>query len=1029
MKYLLFTVLVAASASLALAGSEKVSYDRDVKPLLSDTCFRCHGPDIANNKPSRDPLRLDILEAATADRNGTVPIVPGNSEASEIIARIFSDDKDELMPPPDSHLVLTDTQKETLRRWVDEGAVYEKHWSFVPPEKVAPPVVSHKDWPKTPIDYFVLARLEAQGLNPSPSVSRELLIRRATLALTGLQPTPDEVDAFLDDIVPDAYDRLLDRLLASPRYGEHMAIGWLEAARFADTDGYQNDGKRTLWPWRDWVIKALNENLPYDQFSIKQLAGDMLPDATDQDILASAFNRNHRINNEGGALPEEFIVEYAIDRVETTSTIWLGLTAGCARCHDHKYDQFTQKEFYQLYSYFNSIPEKGNDAGAKAAPNIRARSPFAKDDGTESKLVAKREELELARTNSGARQVAWEREMATSYHPKKDTWSIPATLQVKPSPDGSNFTGYGDGSYVYSGSDKEKIRYSFKVAADAAIKTLGALRIEALPLPEGYGDDKLAHTPTGNFFLTDVRLRIKKKGGGTSRPIKWARVEASYSQDGHPVTNIIDGKKKTGWGVGGHPAGGVQVILVPEKPLGLTEGDQLHIDLHHDGDPKGHSIGRVRLGIAGDTTDGIPGIGAPAIDPSIFTALNTPASERDGKQQNKLTALFRSQDPELLRLAAEEFVIRRKWEKMTVSVLVMDEKEKPTPTYLLQRGAYDQPDKSEVLKRALPASIVSPTTSQPADRLALARWLVSRDNPLAARVFVNLVWQQHFGVGLVKTAEDFGAQGERPSHPDLLDWLAVEFIESGWDMKHLHKLVLTSATWRQDSAAPAEAFAARPENRLIDRGPRFRLSGYSIRDAALAASGLLVERLGGSPVKPYQPAGLWESMAGSAGTRYTPSGGDGLYRRSLYTYWKRAVNPPRQIIFDSATREMCSVTLKRTNTPLQALVLMNDVTFVEAARGLAARMIKEGGATDEDRLRYGYRLATGTVPTAKDLTAARAAYTDFLASYRGDQVAAEELLSIGDSPLEPVLDDHADYAAYTAAAHLFLNLDRAITLE
>jgi hypothetical protein len=603
----------------------------------------------------------------------------------------------------------------------------------------------------------------------------------------------------------------------------------LEAARYADTDGYQNDGERTMWPWRDWVIKAFNENMPYDEFSIKQLAGDMLPGGDVQNVLASAFNRNHRVNNEGGALPEEFIVEYAIDRVETTSTVWLGLTAACARCHDHKYDPYTQKEFFQFYAYFNNIPELGKAAGRNAPPQITIASPLQ---------------------------------------------------------------------------------------APEVSQTLAKLREK----------------------LHEVRAGLPRKW-----PQAWE--ESLQAQ--------------------------------PDLSKGLKDALQ--------------------------------------------------AKRRNGRQIQLLREAYWKTFPEVTKLTDRIDALIAEHDLKEVNVLVMQEKEERGPTYLLERGQYTSPDKSESLFPGLPAALGG-DRFVPQDRLELARWLVSRDNPLGARVLVNRVWQQHFGRGLVSTPENFGVQGAAPSHPELLDWLAVDFMEHGWDLKRLHKQILSSATWRQQSQAPAERFAQDPQNVLLARGPRFRLDAGAIRDTALQAAGLLDETLGGPPVKPHQPEGLWQVVAGNQGTRYRPSQGADLYRRGLYTYWKRAVNPPRMLLFDAATREYCSVGRTATNTPLQALVLMNDITFVEAARALAERMIREGGDTLDERLTHGFRCAVGGNPSALELDSMRSTYEEFHHHFTDHPEAAKAFLAQG-KEVSAVIPDLVEQAAFMAAAHLALNLDRTLTLE
>jgi hypothetical protein len=779
--------LVSTSSEPTLA-EEVVDFGRDVRPILANYCLECHGPD---GQQREADLRLDVSSSVFQDRDGYRVVDREHPHQSELLVRISSDDADQRMPPHDAPSQPTADEIAILQRWIEQGAEWTEHWSFVPPQRPELPPVDRPDWLRNGIDAFVLSRLDREGLTPSAEADRYTLIRRASLALTGFPPTPAEADAFVADTSPDAYERVVDRLLNSARYGEHMAWGWLDAARYADSAGYQADYERTMWPWRDWVVQALNDNLPFDQFTIEQLAGDMLPEATLSQRLASGFNRNHRINDEGGSLDAEFEVEYVVDRVDTTATVWLGLTAGCARCHDHKYDPLSQREFYQLYAFFNNIPEKGIDGRHGAA------KPF---------------------------------------------------VEV---PDSSR----------------------------------------------------------------EVRL------------------------------------------------------------------EQLRAEL-----------ARVK-------------------------------QEEPGKAE-----LIKQLDKKIDALGS----------KGTTSVMVMVELQERKPTYLLKRGVYDQPDKSEVLDPALPAVFHGLASSQPRDRLELARWLVGPDNPLTARVIVNRIWQQHFGTGLVKTSEDFGTRGDPPSHPELIDWLATEFVRLGWDMQALHRLILTSATFRQASAVTPALQERDPENRLLARGPRLRLSGAAIRDQALEISGLLCATMGGPSVKPYQPGGLWKEVSFGTGKTtidfYVQDHGDSLYRRSLYTFWKRTVAPPRMAVFDGGGREMCRVRSDRTNTPLQALTLQNDVTFVEAARHLAARMMHEAGEdveageNVEAGLGFGWRLAVTRPPEEDELQVLRVAWERYLSIYQAAPDDAAQLLSVGESARDDNLDP-ATHAAYTMVALSILNLDETITRE
>ena len=754
-----------ASSTLA-AEPVPVSFTRQIQPLFADRCFACHGPDEQTREAD---LRLD-LRASVFDRDSESPlIVPGDSGKSQLFERISSHDPDLQMPPPSATRQLKKNEIDLIRRWIDQGADWQEHWAFIPPTRPALPEVSDADWPRNGIDQFILSRLDQEKLQPSSEANRETLIRRVTLALTGLPPTPEEIDRFLEDESPNSYDKLVDRLLASHRYGEHMAMPWLDAARYADTDGYQNDRIRYMWAWRDWLIQALNDGQPFDEFTIDQLAGDMLPNATLRQQIATGFCRNHRINSEGGSIPDEWIVEYVVDRVDTLGTVWMGLTLGCARCHDHKYDPVSQRGYYKLFAYFNNVAEWG------LGPNNGNSPPFI--------------------------------------NVPKDWPLLTKTKDVKIEP-------------------------------------------------------------------------------------------APYEL----VTS--------------------QVSVVRPKP--------------------------------------------------------------GGKE----------------------------------TVMVMAELPEPRPTYLLRRGQYNMPDKSEVLTPALPDSLNGSGT-QPRNRKELAEWLVSPENPLTARVIVNRHWQHFFGTGLVKTSENFGVQGERPSHPELLDWLALEFVRSGWDVKKLHRQIVTSSTYRQTSTATREQSERDPENRLLARGPRFRFSAHMIRDQALAVSGLLHEKIGGPSVKPYAPPGIWKSISNN---KYVQDHGPSLYRRSLYTYWRRTVPPPTMATFNAAEREVCLVRKDRTNTPLQALTLMNNVAFVEAARFLAERILREADADSASQIRHGFRVVTGRFPRASEIEPLAKAFDQFLDYFSKNPAEAPKLLAIGEAPRNEELPPER-HAALTMLANILLNLDEAITLE
>jgi len=821
-------LLLAPAPSPAQDKPAPVDFDKQVRPLLSEYCYTCHGPDV---KQRKGDLRLDQKEGAFAKLGDHFVIVRGKPADSELVKRVSSKDREEMMPPPKSNKKLAPAQIELLRRWIAEGADWKGHWSFTPPRRPEPPQVRHADAVRNPIDAFVIARLEQDGLAPSPAADKVTLLRRVTLDLTGLPPTPAEVDAFVADAAADAYEKAVDRLLASPRYGEHQAWPWLNAARYSDTNGYQGDGTRTMWPWRDWVIDALNRNMPFDQFTVEQIAGDLLPAPTLGQKIATGFNRNHMLNGEGGRIAEESRVDYVADRVDTTSTVWMGLTVGCARCHDHKYDPVTQKEFYQLYAYFNNLPESGGvDRKSSANPVIE----------------------------------------------------LPSAEQ----------------------SDRI-------AAAKKAVQDLEA-----------------------KFKEQEQKLRLEQP--------KWEQQAA----------------------------------------------DKL-----------------------------------PA---NIQALLKVPETQRNETQAKDLTTYYLANDAGRKKLTDEidkaKKAVKSAEDSVTL-VMVMDERPKPRETKLLIRGAWDQ--YGEKVSAGTPASLPPLPADAPSNRLALARWLVDPAHPLTARVTVNRYWQQFFGAGLVKTVEDFGSQGQRPSHPELLDWLATEFVRTGWDVKAMHRLLVTSGTYRQSSKVTPALLERDAENRLLARGPRFRLTSAMIRDQALFAGGLLVEKVGGPSVKTYQPPGIWEEMTFGI-IRFTQDKGEALWRRSLYTFWRRTVGPTN--LFDAASRQVCTVRQSRTNTPLHALTLLNDVTYVEAARALGQRMMKEGGATPKERIAFAFRLLLSRAPSPKELGILEARQQRLLDRYGKDKDAALKLVKAGESKRDETLDV-VELAAHAGIASLLMNLDEAMTKE
>lgn len=767
--------------------TKKIDFARDIRPILANHCWACHGPD---EKTRERGLRLDLREVAVAKlKSGKTAIVPGDVAASALVTRIESKKDSQRMPPPDSKKPLSDAQKQLLKRWIQEGAEYKDHWAFIAPKNSPIPAVKDKRWLRNSIDAFVLARLDEEGLKPSPEANKETLLRRVSFDLTGLPPTLEELDQFLNDKSPDAYEKAVDRLLASPRFAERMALPWLDAARYADTNGYNNDEERFMWPWRDWVIDAFRTNMPYDQFIIEQVAGDLLPKPTLRQRIATGFNRNHVLTTEGGIFEEEYRVEYVADRVHTTATAFLGLSIGCARCHDHKYDPISQKEYYQFFAFFNNISEKA-------------------------------------------------------------------------------------------------VNYNKGGAADPFIR-----------------------------------------------------------------------------------------IITPENEKKLAEIDKRRAELND------------------------------------ILKKKEAAKDPDAAKHKK----------ELADLDQKKAAI----EKVSPPVMVMAEMSPPRQAFVLKRGQYDQ--RGDKVDPGVPAILSKLPKDAAANRLGLARWLVDPANPLTARVAVNRWWALHFGTGLVETVEDFGLQGELPSHPELLDWLASEFVRSGWNVKAMQKLIVTSATYRQSSRVTKEQHERDPKNRLLARAPRQRLPAETIRDNALAISGLLKEKVGGPSVKPYQPAGLWEDVSVERRYKYVADKGDGLYRRSMYTFWRRTCPPPGMVLFDAPDRETCLARRSRTNTPLHALLLMNEPIFVESARNLAQRVMQKEQAS-EARLTLAWRLAMARNPTDKEAKIVLGALPELVATYRADPAAAKKLLAVGETQRDTKLNE-AELAAWTALMNLVLNCDEVITKQ
>ena len=1032
-------------------------------------------------------LRLDTEAGLSSKLKSGALVVAGKPERSELHRRITTTDVDDHMPPRDAARQLTATEVELVRRWIEQGAKWEKHWAFIAPKRPAlPKVQGSKFNVQSPIDAFILARLEKEGISPAPEADKASLLRRVTLDLTGLPPTLAEVDAFLTDASPRAFETVVERLLTSPRYGERMAVRWLDAARYADTSGYQSDGERTMWRWRDWVIEAFNRNLPFDQFTIEQLAGDLLPNATLQQRIATGFNRNHRGNAEGGIVPAEYAAEYVVDRVDTTATVWLGLTLGCARCHDHKYDPITQREFYQLFAFFNNVPEKGRAIKLGNSPPY-VQSPtdaqVAELAALDAKLASAQQRFRELEPEARAAQLAWEKSLASK--PPVE-WTVRDGLQVRFELDGmlgsssgmkamSKFEG-GDGAFV-PGHRGQAAAFDGKRFVDCGdVGSFGFLdkfTLAAWIQPHGTNGgaiiSRMVEQDADSGFASDSEgYSVHLKGGRIAVYLtkRWlddalrVETEATLTPDQwQHVTVTYDGSRL---------AAGVKVFVngVPQKTrvlldeLNQTFATKQPLRVGAGGGPANRFHGAIAdVRVYGRALTAEEASVVATAEPLGELAAK-PSAQRTPQHQAKLHLAFLEQHgPEPVRAAHRELASLRRQRDALIegfpTTMVMEDMPRPRDTFVLKRGEYDKP--GEKVTPGVPAALgpllvaadVRRLTSNTgkdqslltsaatrATRLDFARWLVSPKHPLTSRVAVNHAWQTFFGAGLVRTVEDFGAQGEPPTHPELLDWLATEFIRTGWDVKRLHKLIVMSATYRQASAsaelgmrnAESNHASAIPHSAFHiphSVAPRLRLSAEMVRDQALFISGLLIEKVGGPSVMPYQPAGLWKELSG---TDHVPGRGEDLWRRSLYTYWKRTSPPPTMMTFDAAGREACSVKQSRTSTPLQALALMNDVTFVEASRRLAERMMKEGGATSESRVAFAFRLATARNPKPAELDVLLANLAAQRARFATDAKAAESLVSAGEAPRDSKLAAD-ELAAYTAVAGLILNLDEAITKQ
>ncbi len=1052
---MIFIILIALS--LVLVNSEKnhvsaqqqIDFNRDIKPIFDANCVSCHGA-----KKAAGQLRLDNKAAAMRGGFSGAVILPNDSKGSILLSRIIGGDGQAQMPMGGDP--LTAGQIDLIKKWIESGAVWPEdsslatdnssltsdHWAYKKISKPAIPSVKNPSWIRNPIDNFILARLEKEGMKPAPEAAKETLLRRVTFDLIGLPPSVKEIDDFLADNSTNAYEKVVDQLLSSPHYGERWARPWLDLARYADSNGYEKDNLRVMWKYRDWVINVLNNDLPFDQFTIEQLAGDMLPNPTNDQLIATGFHRNTLINQEGGIDPEEARFEILVDRVNTTPTVWLGSTMGCAQCHNHKYDPISQKDYYKMYAFYNSslweygFQGEGMDDTTRwvKEPILDLPSPEqdAKRKILDDEISKLKDKLKTSTPELEAAQTLWERAMVD----EGKRWEPLKPVAVK-STNGTSLNVQADDSVLASGANPETDTYIISAKTD--VKNISALRLEVMTDPSlpqnGPGRD-----PYGNFFVTGIEVETASSDGKNAQLVNFnsAKVDTQTTKiepkqfftkegDRQPVDKPI------GWQVNvtsDTKRVNRNGVFIAEKPF---SGKNLTIKIKHSAGSVGQGIGRFRLSVMnGKEPEKITIVSA-----SLKPVLLLPVSERTPKQMKDLGTLFRNVAPELKADRERLTMLQKELRDLgIVTALVMGEKpsnEKPSSA-LRNRGSFLSP--GEKVFADVPSFLPKMSNDIPVNRYGLAKWLVSEENPLTARVAVNRFWEQFFGRGIVLTSEDFGTQGEAPSHPELLDWIAYEFMKSErgtrneegrssfapWSMKSLHRLIVTSATYRQSSSIPPSSLSPHssddPYNRLLARGPRFRVEAEMVRDLGLAASGLLSRKIGGKSVFPVQPDGIWKSPYSSE--KWTTSNGEDRYRRSLYTFIRRTAPFPQMVTFDGTSRESCTVRRVRTNTPLQALTMLNDEGAMDNARALAQLMMKQGGGKIEDRLKYGFRACITRMPEAVEIERLKKLYEQQIANFKTDPESVKKITKAAKSN---------EFAALTMIANVLLNLDETVTKE
>ena len=1080
----LLACLAAGIVGVSAQTSANVNFDREVRPVLSNNCFRCHGPDVSSRIGG---FRLDLRDEAVKTQAQGTPIVPGDPDRSELIARIFSKDDATVMPPVYAHSELSAAQKDTMRRWIAQGAKYESHWSYQPVIRPAVPATAQKV--ANPIDAFIQARLAKEGLKPSPEADRRTLIRRVSLDLTGLLPTPEQVAAFETDKSPDAYEKLVDRLLASPDYAEQQAVHWLDAVRYADSAGFHSDGSRPVWLYRDYVLKAFRDNKPFDEFTREQLAGDLIPKATVDQKIAAAYNRLSRSSAEGGLQPKEYYAKYGADRVRDISTVWLGTSMGCAECHNHKFDPVLTKDFYALKAFFADIKEDGllQDVGPTAfSPKMLVYGPGQKEaiDAARAQVDAAKKDLDQRAAALVDQQRQWEKEELVRYMAGDLAWQFPVpveatashamlTIQKEPIRQDprtlSTSVSMGVGMIGVDGPNPDNETYNVTLQP-------GAGRWASLGIETGQ-DDSLpgANISRGaeRFVVTEVNAEL----GGNTIPFAFAYSDVAPVA-GFPAMAAIDGDSKTGWAIGAMSRGPRTMLMLRfEHPVATDADTRIVVHIHQDSEYRRATIGRFRIALAASAfswpgTGGktalrnavaradvgqaissparsseAPKLDAPVIAPpppqhdglpgNLASALYASPEKRSEEQKKLVLDYFEYSNPQLQAARIDLAKLEMKHELLTSQVpeVMVTESVEPREVRILPRGNW-MDDSGDVVQPAIPEFLGKlETGGKRATRLDLANWLVSESNPLTARAFVNRMWRELFGTGISKNLEDLGSQGEAPVHPELLDWLASEFMKPEyqaagahqWDVKHLLRIIVTSATYKQSSLSTPELDKRDPDNRLLARQSRFRIGAESVRDTALETSGLLVKQFGGESVRPYEPEGYLAAL-NFPKRDWSASHGDGLYRRAVYTHWQRTFLHPSLLNFDAPTREECTVNRVNSNTPLQALDLLNDPIFLEAARVFAENILDRGGKTVDSQLTWAFERSLERKPSDDELKVLRDLHRNAAIHFETDRAGAAGLLAIGEAPV-PSSTTTADLAAMTSVARVILNLHEAITRD